>query len=148
MCLWVSFLSLLVSLLLYTVTALLYRSTQAPFLNAHCRHDDVATALIRGNLQNVTGCPDKRPDESHLALDGSQLQVGSSSSPYALRLPHETKSSTKQLAPTNWAWKTFSKPASLKKRSLVALPVAISHKVSLKAKLCASATPIQKNFKK
>ena len=88
-CLWVSFLSLLVSLLLYTVTALLYRSTQAPFLNAHCRHDDVATALIRGNLQNVTGCPDKRPDESHLALDGSQLQVGSSSSPYALRLPHK-----------------------------------------------------------
>ena len=49
-CLWVSFLSLLVSLLLYTVTALLYRSTQAPFLNAHCRHDDVATALNSGEF--------------------------------------------------------------------------------------------------
>ena len=46
---WVPLLSLLVSLLLYTVTALwiMYRSTPAPF-DAHCRHDDVATALIRG----------------------------------------------------------------------------------------------------
>ena len=43
-----------------------------------------------------------------------------------------------------WVRKTFSKPASLKRASLVALPVAISHKVSLKPKLCASATLIQK----
>ena len=42
---------------------------------------------------------------------------------------------------------TFSKPASLKRASLVALPVAISHKVSLKPKLCASATLIQKTSK-
>ena len=33
-----------------------------------------------------------------------------------------------------WVWKTFSKPASLKRASLVALPVAISHKASLKPK--------------
>ena len=46
-----------------------------------------------------------------------------------------------------WARKTFSKPASLKRASLVALPVAISHKVSLKPKLCASATLIQKTSK-
>ena len=43
-----------------------------------------------------------------------------------------------------WVRKTFSKPASLKRASLVALPVAISHKVSLKPKHCASATLIQK----
>ena len=43
-----------------------------------------------------------------------------------------------------WVRNTFSKPASLKRASLVALPVAISHKVSLKPKLCASATLIQK----
>ena len=46
-----------------------------------------------------------------------------------------------------WVRKTFSKPASLKRTSLVALPVAISHKVSLKPKLCASATLIQKTLK-
>ena len=46
-----------------------------------------------------------------------------------------------------WVRKTFSKPASLKRASLVALPVAISHKVSLKPKLCASATLIQKTSK-
>ena len=46
-----------------------------------------------------------------------------------------------------WVLKTFSKPASLKRASLVALPVAISHKVSLKPKLCASATLIQKTSK-
>ena len=43
-----------------------------------------------------------------------------------------------------WVRKTFSKPASLKRASLVAFPVAISHKVSLKPKRCASATLIQK----
>ena len=60
-----------------------------------------------------------------------------------------TKSSTKQLAPTDpiLGRKTFSKPASLKRASLVALPVAISHKVSLKPKLCASTTLIQKTSK-
>ena len=41
-----------------------------------------------------------------------------------------------------WVRKTFSKPASLKRASLVVLPVAISHNVSLKPKLCASATLI------
>ena len=46
-----------------------------------------------------------------------------------------------------WVRKTFSKPASLKRASLVALPVAISHKASLKPKLCASATLIQKTSK-
>ena len=46
-----------------------------------------------------------------------------------------------------WVRKTFSKPASLKRASLVALPVAISHKVSLKPKLCASANLIQKTSK-
>ena len=43
--------------------------------------------------------------------------------------------------------KTFSKPASLKRASLVALPAAISHKASLKPKRCASATLIQKTSK-
>ena len=43
-----------------------------------------------------------------------------------------------------WVRKSFSKPASLKRASLVALPVAISHKASLKPKRCASATWIQK----
>ena len=46
-----------------------------------------------------------------------------------------------------WVRKTFSKPASLKRASLVALPVAISYKVSLKPKLCASAPLIQKTSK-
>ena len=46
-----------------------------------------------------------------------------------------------------WVRKRFSNPASLKRASLVALPVAISHKVSLKPKLCASATLIQKTSK-
>ena len=72
--------------------------------------------------------------------------MGSSSNRYAPRLPQpETKSSTKQTQ--FWVRKTFSKPASLKRASLVALPVAISHKVSLKPKLCASATLIQKTSK-
>ena len=46
-----------------------------------------------------------------------------------------------------WVRKSFSKPASLKRASLVALPVAISHKASLKPKRCASATLIQKTSK-
>ena len=46
-----------------------------------------------------------------------------------------------------WVRKTFSKPASLKRASLVACPVAISRKVSLKPKHCASATLIQKILK-
>ena len=46
-----------------------------------------------------------------------------------------------------WVRKTFSKPASLKRASLVACPVAISRKVSLKPKHCASATLIQKFLK-
>ena len=46
-----------------------------------------------------------------------------------------------------WVRKAFSKPASLKRASLVALPVAISHKASLKPKRCASATLIQKTSK-
>ena len=74
MCLWVPLLSLLVSLLLYTVTALwiMYRSTQAPF-DAHCRHDDVATALIRGICKMQLAVRiDKRPGESHMALDGKK----------------------------------------------------------------------------
>ena len=74
------------------------------------------------------------------------LKLGSSSNRYAPRLPQqETKSSTKQLAP--WVRKSFSKPASLKRASLVALPVAISHKASLKPKRSASATLIQKTSK-
>ena len=40
-----------------------------------------------------------------------------------------------------------SQPASLKRASLVALPVAISHKASLKPKRSASATLIQKTSK-
>ena len=46
-----------------------------------------------------------------------------------------------------WVRKTFSKPASLKRASLVALPAPISHKASLKPKRCASATLIQKTSK-
>ena len=73
-CLLVPLLSLLVSLLVYTVTALwiMYRSTQAPF-DAHCRHDDVATALIRGICKvQLAVRIDKRPGESHTALDGKK----------------------------------------------------------------------------
>ena len=80
----------------------------------------------------------------------SYLQLGSSSNRYAPRLPQqETKSSTKQLPPTDpiLGPETFSKPASLKSASLVALPAAISHKASLKPKRCASATLIQQTSK-
>ena len=73
--------------------------------------------------------------------------MGSSSNRYAPRLPQqETKSSTKLLAPT-WVRKTFSEPASLKRASLVARPVAMSHKVTRKPKHCTSATLIQKTLK-
>ena len=81
----------------------------------------------------------------------SYLQLGSSSNRYAPRLPQqETKSSTKQLAPTDpilGPEKPSQKPASLKRASLVALPVARSHEASLKPKRCASATLIQKTSK-
>ena len=43
-----------------------------------------------------------------------------------------------------WSGKLFSKPASLTRAFLVALKVAMIHKVSLKPKLCASATLVQK----
>ena len=46
-----------------------------------------------------------------------------------------------------WVRKTFSKPASLKRASLVALPVAISHKLQLKPKHCASSTLMLKTKK-
>ena len=46
-----------------------------------------------------------------------------------------------------WVRKTFSKPASIKRASLVALPAAISHKASLKPKRCASATLTQQTSK-
>ena len=46
-----------------------------------------------------------------------------------------------------WVRKTFSKPASPKRASLVALPVAISHKASLKPKGGTSDTLIQKASK-
>ena len=49
--------------------------------------------------------------------------------------------------PNSGSGKPFSKPASLKRASLVALPVAITHKPSLKPKRCASATLIQKTSK-
>ena len=80
----------------------------------------------------------------------SYLQLGSSSNRYAPRLPQqETKSSTNSFLRRAqfWVRKTFSKPASLKRASLVALPAAISHKASLKPKRCASPTLIQKTSK-
>ena len=80
----------------------------------------------------------------------SYLQLGSSSNRYAPRLPQqETNSSTNSFLRRTqfWVRKTFSKPASLKRASLVALPVAISHKASLKPKRCTSATLIQQTSK-
>ena len=78
----------------------------------------------------------------------SYLQLGSSSNRYTPRLPQqETKSSTKQL-PLDGPNSESGKPSQNRKRaSLVALPVAISHKVSLKPKRCASATLIQQTSK-
>ena len=53
---------------------IMYRSTQAPF-DAHCRHDDVATALIRGICKMQLAVRiDKRPGESHTALDGKKTR--------------------------------------------------------------------------
>ena len=49
--------------------------TQAPF-DAHCRHDDVATALIRGICKiQLAVRIDKRPGESHTALDGKKNET-------------------------------------------------------------------------
>jgi len=45
-----------------------------------------------------------------------------------------------------WVRKTFSKPASLKRASLVAFPVAISHKVSVDTKTFRFFNPDSKNF--
>ena len=47
-----------------------------------------------------------------------------------------------------WGRKTFSKPASLKRASLVALPAAISHKASLKPKTLRFCNLDTTNFKK
>ena len=47
-----------------------------------------------------------------------------------------------------WVRKTFSKPASLKRASLVAFPVAISHKVSVDTKTLRFFNPDAKNFAK
>ena len=45
---------------------------KSPF-DAHCRHDDVATALIRGICKMQLAVRlDKRPGESHMALDGKK----------------------------------------------------------------------------
>ena len=45
-----------------------------------------------------------------------------------------------------WVRKTFSKPASLKRASLVAFPVAISHKASVETKTLRFFNPDAKNF--
>ena len=67
------------------------------------------------------------------------------------RLPQqETKSSTKQLPPTDpiLGPENLLKTGFRSKRApLVALPAAISHKASLKPKTCASATLIQQTSK-
>ena len=79
----------------------------------------------------------------------SYLQLGSSSNRYAPRLPQqETKSSTKQLPPTD----PILGPENLLKtgfaqKGLPSCPSAISHKASLKPKRCASATLIQQTSK-
>jgi hypothetical protein len=56
------------------------------------------------------------------------------------------KSSTKQLTQV-WFGKTFSKPASLERASLVALPLAISQKVSLETKTLRFFNPDEKKQK-
>ena len=79
----------------------------------------------------------------------SYLQLGSSSNRYAPRLPQqETKSSTKQLPPTD----PILGPENLLKtgfaqKGLPSCPSAISYKASLKPKRCASATLIQQTSK-
>ena len=53
----------------------MYRSTQAPF-DAHCRHDDVATALIQGICKMQLAVRiDKRPGESHTALEKNKSVI-------------------------------------------------------------------------
>ena len=83
---------------------------------------------------------------SHQTQQNNKKQ-GSSSNRSAPRLPQqETKSSTKQLAPTeNWVRKTLK--TGFAQKGLPSCPVAISRKVSLKPKHCASATLIQKTLK-
>lgn len=45
---------------------------KSPF-DAHCGHDDVATALIQGICKMQLAVRlDKRPGESHMALDGKK----------------------------------------------------------------------------
>jgi hypothetical protein len=45
---------------------------KSPF-DAHCRHDDVATALIRGICKMQLAVQlDEQPGESHMALDGKK----------------------------------------------------------------------------
>ena len=80
----------------------------------------------------------------------SYLQLGSSSNRYAPRLPQqETKSSTKQLPPTD----PILGPENLLKtgfaqKGLPSCPSGrISHKASLKPKRCASAILIQQTSK-
>ena len=76
--------------------------------------------------------------------------MGSSSNGYAPRLPQqETKSSTKLLALTDpiLGPENLLKTGFAQRASLVARPVAISHKVTRKPKHCASATLIQKTLK-
>ena len=80
----------------------------------------------------------------------SYLKTGSSSNRYAPPCPNKKQNHLQNslLRRTQfWVRKSFSKPASLKRASLVALPVAISHKASLKPKRSASATLIQKTSK-
>ena len=49
---------------------------KSPF-DAHCRHDDVATALIRGICKMQLAVRiDKRPGKSHMALDGKKTRLG------------------------------------------------------------------------
>jgi hypothetical protein len=69
------FLFLLVFFLLCTVTAqwIMYRSHPALLFDAHCRPDNVATALIRRICKvQLAFRLDKRPGESHMALDGKK----------------------------------------------------------------------------
>ena len=76
--------------------------------------------------------------------------MGSSSNGYAPRLPQqETKSSTKLLALTDpiLGPENLLKTGFAQRASLVARPVAISHKVTRKPKHCTSATLIQKTLK-
>ena len=80
----------------------------------------------------------------------SYLQLGSSSNRYASACPNK-KQNNLQNSLLRWTqfWvEKLLKPASLKRTSLVVLPVATSHKASLKPKRFASATLTQKKIKK